>query len=88
MLLLLVKKIDMEEINWYCKKIGKKFDEFDEFDKYITDVLKDFVKEQKEKKKLPVKGVSKSVNCGHPMENRADVNNSIETYCLKCSTFI
>ena len=37
----------MEEINWYSKKIGKKFDEFDEFDKYITDVLKDFVKEQK-----------------------------------------
>ena len=39
----------MEEINWYCKKIGKKFDEFDEFDKYITDVLKDFVKDKQGK---------------------------------------
>ena len=39
-----------EEIKWYSEKIGKKFDEFDDFDKYITDVLKEFVKEQKLKK--------------------------------------
>jgi hypothetical protein len=42
------KFIKMEEINWYCNKIGKKFDEFDVFDRYITDVLKEFVKERLE----------------------------------------
>lgn len=47
----------MEEIKWYSKKIGKKFEEFDEFDKYITDVLKEFVKEQKEQ--LILSGVVK-----------------------------
>ena len=39
----------MKEVKWYSEKIGKKFEEFDMFDKYITDVLKEFVKEQKEK---------------------------------------
>lgn len=38
----------MDETNWYSKKIGKNIDEFDMFDKYITDVLKEFVKEQKQ----------------------------------------
>ena len=41
-----------------------------------------------ELKKLRLGDVSKFVNCKHPMDSRADVHSSRETYCLKCSTFI
>ena len=32
--------------------------------------------------------IEKNKTCTHPMVNRADVYNSTDTYCMKCSEYV
>jgi len=72
----------MQEINWYCNKIGKKFDEFDAFDKYITDVLKEFVKN------LSLSSVSQQrepLSCDCPKCGKEMISEWVKHHhCNKC----
>ena len=71
----------MDETNWYSKKIGKNIDEFDMFDKYITDVLKEFVKEQKQT-------ISVTRSCKSDSEQLVCDEHDYDSYsggtCKKC----